>query len=205
MAAIDEEYKAKLRKRNLSQLDEIPEAGQGEILNEITEEDIEGQSGKSSKATQVDFEAPVVNIEDFAVVEMEDKMNLLMSAINKVNTNFHLKWEALQSQIKTSPDTFKPRIQKVERACEEMLARIDDSESNSPNVQDVIYHLETLEADNAQLKNELATVKGILQVQDKVITDNKNKVIDLTACSMANNVVITGLIQPNPVADNEEN
>ena len=34
-------------------------------------------------------EVPVIRMEDFQQVDMNEKLDLLMSAINKINTNFH--------------------------------------------------------------------------------------------------------------------
>lgn len=45
--------------------------------------------------TQGKKQIPVINMEDFEVVDMNDKLNLLTSAINKINTTFHLKFEEL--------------------------------------------------------------------------------------------------------------
>ena len=46
---------------------------------------------KVTKTTQTDQEEPeVVEMSNFAEGSMDDKLNLLMAAINKVNTNFHM-------------------------------------------------------------------------------------------------------------------
>ena len=37
------------------------------------------------------IEIPVIKMEDFQQVNMNEKLDLLMSAINKINTNFHYK------------------------------------------------------------------------------------------------------------------
>ena len=52
-----------------------------------------------------------------------------------------------------------------------------------------------MEAANATLWDDLALLKGIIQVQDKEIQSTQQKVVDLTTCCMANNIVITGLVE----------
>ena len=90
------------------------------------------------------------------------------------------------------------RVTALESTTEELMARVDDMESNN-TPENIIIRLNSLEAENAQLRDELTIVKGLVQVQDKQITSNKNKVVDLTARSMAKNVVILGI-----EGDNEE-
>ena len=46
---------------------------------------------QSVEVQTADFEVPVIDMDDFERVGMNNKLNLLMAAINKVNTNFHLK------------------------------------------------------------------------------------------------------------------
>ena len=51
-------------------------------------------------------------MEDFQIVYVNDKVKLLMSAINKINTNFHYKFETLSQQL--SSDLI-PHIEKAEQ------------------------------------------------------------------------------------------
>ena len=94
MAQANEEYKQKLRQRNISH-----NATGGETVHSedqsIQEEAKEanntpGSPGEASKDTPAEnpAEVPVVSMSDFEVVDLNNKLNLLMSAINKVNTNF---------------------------------------------------------------------------------------------------------------------
>ena len=58
------------------------------------------ESQQPFSATQVESkEKPVVKIADFSAVIMEEKLNLLIVAINKMNTNFHHKFEDLTRQL----------------------------------------------------------------------------------------------------------
>ena len=135
---------------------------------------------------------PVINMEDFEVVDMNDKLNLLMSAINKINTTFHLKFEELTQTFQRDVTGVAARVTALETTTEELMARVDDMESNTAP-ENVIIRLNSLEAENAQLRDELTIVKGLVQVQDKQIVTNKNKIVDLTARSMAKNIVISGI------------
>ena len=74
---------------------------------------------------------------------------------------------------------------------------MEDLEGTLPKVSDLSNRVQTLERQNADLIDDLAVIKGILQVHDKSIENNKDKVVDLTARSMANNVIIMGLVQKN--------
>ena len=132
MASSQVEYKQKLRKQSPSQIGEEEEEISDEVksgnVNEVIIEEENQQSGgkrvekKSSVGTQVELEVPVVNMEDFETVDFGDKMNLLMSAINKINTNFHLKWDAIQKQIKEVVGGVNPRVAALEKMNEEVIA-----------------------------------------------------------------------------------
>ena len=83
--------------------------------------DVESNSGISTNSLQKP-EIPVVEMRDFEVVDMNDKLNLLMSAINKINTNFHYKIESVKSQILAD---IAPQTTAVEKRCEELEARME--------------------------------------------------------------------------------
>ena len=65
------------------------------------------------------------------------------------------------------------------------------------NISDLQSRLDELEEANASLKDELTVLKGIMQVNDKKINNLDNRVIDLTARSMSNNIVISGISGDN--------
>ena len=123
-------------------------------------------------------EVPVINMEDFQKVEVNNKMDLLMVAINKINTNFHHKFEDLKKQLSDEEDSVLPRLQDVEQ-----------------NYMDLLNRVDALENTNATLMDELEIVKGILQVQDNKIASNAKKTTDLMAHNMSKNVVINGLVK----------
>ena len=201
-----DEYKAKLRKRNVSQLGdhEMQEKelhSSRESLHELnvspkltTEEiSLTEPIPKRSEVHPSIVEIPVIEMKDFEVVEMDDKLNLLMSAINKVNTNFYMKFESLEKQLSDTKDSLVPRISAAKSAQEELDARVDDLEGKITKVDAIKVTLKSLQDEHAQLYDELAVVKGILQVHDRSIHNNKNKIVDLTARSMSMNILISGI------------
>ena len=197
MASLSEEYKSKLRNRNVSQAGDI---GENEIPDkeQNTEhiEEVETESPKTaSQEIQVELDVPLVKMEDFDTVDMGDKLNLLMVVNNKIITSFHLEQEALQSKMNDKIAALNPKIKEATKTYEEIMARVDDLEGLIPKVTQLNSRIAALEKQNTQLMDELVVVKGILQVHDKTININKEKVVDLTARSMENNVVITGLTQ----------
>ena len=57
--------------------------------------------------------------------------------------------------------------------------------------------LENLETTSARLGDDVTLVKGFMQVQDWQIGQNRDKIVDLTARSMADNVIIYGMTPDN--------
>ena len=198
-----------LRKRNLSQAG-INLSGDDtnstlSVIHEETQEKtprgILGDRGTSDPdlpilehTEKVSLEIPVINMEDFAVVDMNDKLNLLMSAINKINTTFHLKFKELSDTVTSEQVSTTAKIANLESLLQETQARVDDLEGKVlPD--DVVDRVGKLEQENAQLRDELAIVKGLMQVQERRILSNKDKITDLTTRSMANNILIAGLVE----------
>ena len=161
-------------------------AGRKEEEEETASQSGESEAGKtnftaqqlivSPAKTKTLLEVPVINMEDFQKVDINDKLDLLMAAINKINTNFHYKFTELSKKLTDEEQGALPRLHDVEVSVSEIQDRLD-----------------TLEATNAQLLDELEVVKGILQVQDKTISNNASRIINLTARSMSKNVVISGV------------
>ena len=157
---------------------------------------------------------PVMSMKYFQEVQLDDKLDLLMATINKINTNFHFKFEdlhkELESTIKGVCNYVLPKVISLEKTCEEMQARLEDMEGAIPEfkevniklqkIDDITPKLENLqrcvalvESSQEAIKDSLATVKGFVQVLDKQSHSNKAKIVDLTARSMAQNVLIYGL------------
>ena len=138
-------------------------------------------------------EIPVVSMEDFEVVDVNDKLNLLMAAFNKINTNFHHKFESLTKQL-TEDSGIVPRLTAIEAAYEELLARVDDGEGELAKIAENKTSITKLEDTVAHLQDDIAVLKGFVQVQDCALTECKSRVIDLTARSMSNNIIISGIV-----------
>ena len=134
-------------------------------------------------------------MEDFADVNADDKLNLIMAAINKINTNFHYKFEALNKTLVADKEGVVPRLKIAELNIEEMQARVDDMEAETAKIPDQITKLQKLEESTAKLSDEVATLKGLVQVQDMDLKECKKKIVDLTARSMSNNIIITGIVE----------
>ena len=156
------------------------------LLSASTQQSVEVQTE--------DFEVPVVTMEDFEVVDVNDKLNLLMSAINKINTSLHLKMESTQNELSAEVQSIKPVLQSIQKDQQETAARVDDLEKNMVKHSELLVRIDALETANTTLVDEIAVLKGLTQVQDKQIHQNKDKIIDLTARSMSNNILISGLI-----------
>ena len=106
-----------------------------ELYNPKMEGENKDTSTSSTQATQTDSpkEVPIVEMEDFEVVDLGDKLNLLMSAVNKINTGLHVKFEALQKQL-TDEKGVVPRLSLVEKHYEELDARVEEAEAVTATV-----------------------------------------------------------------------
>ena len=208
------DYKDKLHSRNASQVitmtpeDINNKPSQTEVI-EAVGVDVQGgnlsadqldspsqpENLGNTKSVAVNMESTeVIKMSDFEVVDdINDKLNLLMVAINKVNTNFHFKWEELQIQILDNKTTLTSKIESVGKTQEELQARVDDLEAATASIPGLLTQVSQLENKVETLSDDVATLKGLMQVQDRDIYEVKNKTVDLTARSMANNVIITGI------------
>ena len=135
-------------------------------------------------------EIPVINMDHFKEVESGDKLDLLMAAINKINTTFHHKFENLKQSITKDGKTSK--LQEIENTQQELQARIDDLESKLPDSADIFTRLSKIEDSVLANSDDIALLKGFSQVQDKQVNINKPNIVKLTARSMANNIIIHG-------------
>ena len=52
-----------------------------------------------SEETGAKEKIEVIKMKDFTAVDSDEKLNLLMVAINKINTNFHHKFKELSDQL----------------------------------------------------------------------------------------------------------
>ena len=158
---------------------------------------------------------PVIAMDYFRKVETGDKLDLLMAAINKINTNFHYKFEALSKTLcqdmARHTRSVNAEVNKLQRLQRETKARVDDIESNLPNMIHTTQEIQKLndqthptilalqrkidllESNQGRMNDDIAVLKGFSQAQEKHITENKKKITTLTARSMAQNIMIYGL------------
>ena len=189
-----------LRKRNhsqtvYSQQQQEEETAPDSEIKEVTEVIEEIGDNLTPKGKNQLVEVPVINMDHFKQVNQNVKLDLLMATINKINTNFHYKFDSLNKQITNDNDGIIPRLKSVEKNIEELQARVDDFEQHLPIVKDLQERVETLELANARLMDDVALMKGFQQVQDKQLQQCDKRLVNLTARSMSNNIIIYGLCQ----------
>ena len=97
--------------------DKVGEDPQGQSAMDQEETGILEQNKRKDNRNRP--EVPVVSMVDFEVVDVNDKLNLLMAAINKINTNFHYKFEDLKEQVTSSIDNLQPQLSRVEQNLQE--------------------------------------------------------------------------------------
>ena len=131
-----------------------------------------------SKDTQVTElqERPLIDLEDFKQVDMEAKLELIMIAMNKINTNFHHKFEKLRADLHDEKEGVFAKLRDLKQEA-------DQQQIDIKNLQEV----------NAQMQDDLAILSGFVQVQDWQITSLREAVVDLKARSMAQNVIVTAI------------
>ena len=153
-------------------------------------------------------EHPVIEMKDFeAVTSTDEKLNLIMVAINKINTNFHHKFKAVNKQLHEGEDAIVPQLKNCKSALEKchkvlnneqegLLPRMRDAEAS---VEDLIQRVEKLETQSVELQDQIVCLKGATQVHDRKLNSMDNKITDLTARSMANNIIVQGITgDPGP-------
>ena len=164
-----------------------------------TPKEKESESPKQQEQEQIE----VIKMKDFTAVDSDEKLNLLMVAINKINTSFHHKFEELNVQLNEPTNGLVKRIMRCEDAIKDLkdmneneetglTPRIIDAETN---ISDIQTRMDTLEENNKMLVDQVHMLCGTVQVYDKRITANTTKVIDLTARSMSANIIIDGILE----------
>ena len=139
---------------------------------------------------------------DFQQVDMNEKLDLLMSAINKINTNFHIKFEELNEKITDEQQGILPRLIDIEANITDLKEKLTDEHQGilqrlidaEAGVADLQERMDNLEETNTSLKDEMPVIKGLLQANDNRVSNIDRKVVDLTMRSMSNNVIITGIL-----------
>ena len=182
----------------------------GEDSKENTSPALVEVEDNSSAQEVIQPEKPVIDMVHFKQVDHDDKLDLIMAAINKVNTNFYYKFEEVQRSLSNKEDGLIPRVNKLENWCEsvqkdissipetlklaeENNARMDAMEEQIPTIDSLKQSVKQLEESTSLLRDDMVLLKGILQKQDKKIQHNETDIVDLKKRSMQNNIVIYGL------------
>ena len=160
-----------------------------------TEKGQENQRSPPTKSHQIK-EVPVVDMDEFQGIDMENKLNVLMLAINKMNSNFHYKFESLERKLLDKGGILS-QITDLEDQYEELSARMDDAEGSLAVMTGNSDRIDALEKSVLKLTDDMATLKGFAQVQDTALRECKTKITDLTMRSMAKNIVIHGITGDN--------
>ena len=93
--------------------DGSPNKNTSEVSNSTNSNEQENFQEEQEEKEQI--EIPVVKMSEFAPADMDEKLNYLMAAINKVNTNLHYKLQETKDEITQDMATFEPRIKKTGR------------------------------------------------------------------------------------------
>ena len=141
-----------------------------QLLYGEREEDAEEVDGAMTEVIPL---APIVNMNDFFQVKGEEKLNLLMVAIDKINTTFQYKINRYSVFLIDEEDGVFLRLRDCER-----------------EVDDQHFRMDKLEETNKSLVSDVEMLKGIIQVQQNKISSLQKQVVDLRKRSMKNNVVI---------------
>ena len=120
----------------------------------------------------------VVDMKDFLQVGGEEKLNLMMMAINKINTTFQYRLDKMTEVLTDEEDGVFPRLRECEQEIDGYKERI-----------------ETLEEERSTLVSDVKILKGIVTVQQRQIKDLQGKVTDLRMRRMANNVIVEGILE----------
>ena len=106
----------------------------------------------------------VVPLDNFEIIGMDDKLNLLVSAINKMNTKFHNKLDELQKKLTKQVLAFEPHITAMEMKYETLLGSVDDLETNYAMVSELKTKISMLEDACAIIKDDIEMLKELVRV-----------------------------------------
>lgn len=112
-----------------------------------------------------------------------ESINKLYNVYDQVSKRIH----PLEVAVFDTTDGILPQVQSLATYAKESDARVD-----------------SLMKESTALREELEVVKGILYKQSKQITAIQGKQVDQTARSMADNIIINGLIGDYQEADNTD-
>ena len=122
---------------------------------------------------------PIVKLDDFKQVNEDEKLNLLMVAINKIGVSVNSmndKLDSMYEALNDEEDGVFPRL----RDCESVVNNYKD-------------RIESLKETNELLKNDVSFLRGVVQVQERKIEGPSNQLLDSKAHSMKDNLTISGI------------
>ena len=191
--------------------DSTPKKVQSNVQQEVQNEKVdtpgnssEKEQGKTPEKTKKETavkEVPVINMSDFSQVDTDEKLNLIMVAINKMNTNFHHKFEQLNNQLNAKDTGLIAKVTTCQQEIHDISEVLnDESDGVLPRMRDIEETLEVIqdrldkiEDNSIEVQNDLVLLRGVVQVHERQITSSATKIVDLTARSMSQNIVISGL------------
>ena len=139
-------------------------------LFEIPEEQEESHQTENVAIQQI------IEMKDFMQVSNGEKLNLLMFAINKINTSCQYKLDKITQALTCEEEGIFPRLHECEQ-----------------NIDGHMEHIEVLKEGNRKLREDVDFLKGLAQVQDGKISHLQSNGVESRSRSMANNLVINGL------------
>ena len=133
------------------------------------------ENGKRMETETIEIKQ-IIDMKDFLQVQEEEKLNLVMFAINKLNTTWQYRMEQITGALTCEDEGVLPRL----RDCEQT----NDTHAD---------RIEVLEEENKRLREDVDYLRGVIQVLDRKTNHLQNQAVDSKARSMANNIVISGL------------
>ena len=119
---------------------------------------------------------PVINMIDFAQADESSKLDLIMVALNKLNTMLQKKSMKIECALTEKENGVFPRLQ--------------DNESDLDRYSNTLIDYQNKVT---KLEDEIAQLKGIVQVQDRQIGTMRDEITKLKARSMKKNIVVSGI------------
>ena len=105
--------------------------------------------------------------------DLETEVDLIVDTLDKINSRF----EMFHNMVNDASDGLDTRVK----------TSVDHTKENAERV-------ELLKKENKQLRFELEIIKNVIFKQDADIDAVRNKVTDLTACSMKDNITISSIL-----------
>ena len=120
-----------------------------------------------------------------------------MVAINKVNANFHHKFEEFSNILNNKENGVIHRLEEYETTIETILEALNDEQDGvlptlrdaESEISDMKLTTDMLTQQNATLQDQVFMLRGTVQVHDHQIDSTAKKVVSLTARSMAQNMM----------------